>query len=132
MVHGRHPKGRRCLNHPIGSFLWKNSLELPWGLLLSADATLMTKGHSTNAQLEKVQWYADFSLSKDFFKKRFSCLFQLDDAFNTSRSDVLVYSGLRTLRMATEARRTFSLTVRYKFNAAKNKYKGTGAGEAQK
>lgn len=52
--------------------------------------------------------------------------------FNTSRSDVLVYSGLRTLRMATEARRTFSLTVRYKFNAAKNKYKGTGAGEAQK
>lgn len=31
-----------------------------------------------------------------------------------------------------EARRNIGITLRYKFNAAKSKYKGTGAGESQK
>ncbi|WP_177604445.1 hypothetical protein [uncultured Phocaeicola sp.] len=31
-----------------------------------------------------------------------------------------------------EVRRSIALTLRYKFNATKSKYKGTGAGESQK
>lgn len=31
-----------------------------------------------------------------------------------------------------ETRRNIGITLRYKFNAAKSKYKGTGAGESQK
>ena len=31
-----------------------------------------------------------------------------------------------------EVRRSVGLTLRYKFNAAKSKYKGTGAGDSQK
>lgn len=31
-----------------------------------------------------------------------------------------------------EARRNIGITLRYKFNAAKSKYKGTGAGDSQK
>ena len=31
-----------------------------------------------------------------------------------------------------EVRRSIALTLRYKFNATKSKYKGTGAGNSQK
>ena len=43
-----------------------------------------------------------------------------------------VYSGNRVLGFDQQSRRRFTLTLRYKFNAAKSKYKGTGAGQEQR
>lgn len=46
---------------------------------------------------------------------------------------VLYTGSVRTMQMFNEPNsRSVSLTVRFKFNATKSKYKGTGAGEAQK
>ena len=52
--------------------------------------------------------------------------------FNSSRASLTLYSGNRLMTIDQEARRRVSLTLRYKFNAAKSKYKGTGAGQSQR
>lgn len=36
------------------------------------------------------------------------------------------------MMLKQKVRRSIALTLRYKFNAAKSKYKGTGAGDSQK
>lgn len=126
------PDGSRMFNHPLGSFLWKNSLELPWGILMNVDVTLITKGHSENVHIDKAQWRLDASLYKEFARKRLSCQLHVTDIFSSMSSLVTAYSGVRTLTMDTDTRRTFMLTLRYKFNVTKSKYKGTGAGSSQK
>ena len=52
--------------------------------------------------------------------------------FNSSHAPLTLYSGNRLMTIDQEARRRVSLTLRYKFNAAKSKYKGTGAGQSQR
>lgn len=126
------PDGRQCLNHPIGTFLWQNSLELPAGFLLNADASFATRGHFGNVAVDKTSWGVNLSLYKEFAQKRISCQLQATDIFQTKVDYVTVYSGVRTMTLNTDARRGFMFTVRYKFNSARNNYKGTGAGESQK
>lgn len=65
-------------------------------------------------------------------KYEISLLVQAKDLFNTSAPDITMFSGNRTLSAFPESRRSFSITLRYKFNAVKSKYKGTGAGDSQK
>ena len=129
---GSTPEGSRMFNHPLGSFLWKNSLELPWDILMYVDATVITQGHSENVHNDKTQWRLDASLYREFAGKRLSCLLSVTDLFSTMTNHVTAYSGIRTLTMGTDTRRTFTVTLRYKFNATKSKYKGKGAGSSQK
>ena len=77
-------------------------------------------------------WYMNLNLYKGFLNDRMSLQLQVTDLFNTRKSHVLIYSGLRTMELDNEMRRTVSLTFRYKFNPTKSKYKGTGAGQSQK
>ena len=74
----------------------------------------------------------NLSLYKGFLGGKLTVQLQANDLFNTSSSDVLMYSGNRITILQPESRRSFSMTVRYKFNTAKSKYKGTGAGDSQK
>lgn len=73
-------------------------------------------------------------LYKGFLNDRLTFQLQATDLFNSTRSRSLVYLGsLRTFYADAEPNsRSVSLTIRYKFNAAKSKYKGTGAGSSQK
>lgn len=96
------------------------------------DATVITQGHSENVHNDKTQWRLDASLYREFAGKCLSCLLSVTDLFSTMTNHATAYSGIRTLTMGTDTRRTFTVTLRYKFNAAKNKYKGTGAGSSQK
>ena len=77
-------------------------------------------------------WYMNFNLYKGFMNDRMSLQLQVSDLFNTRKSHVLMYSGLRTMEFDNEMHRTVSLTFRYKFNPTKSKYRGTGAGQSQK
>ncbi len=43
-----------------------------------------------------------------------------------------VYSGIRTMYDYNTLFRKITFTMSYKFNTAKNKYKGTGAGQGQR
>ena len=123
---------RKNFNSPMGSFSWRNNFRLPWGLLLDVDASLDTPGDNENAHINNIPWSLDFSLRKSFLGERLSLQLQGRDLFSSSDNDVTLFSGNRTMRLDQQTRRVFTLTLRYKLNPSKSKYKGTGAGQEQR
>ena len=53
------------------------------------------------------------------------------DVLNTNKTEAVIY-GIRELSTANPARRTFLVNLNWKFNEARSKYRGSGAGEKQK
>ena len=53
------------------------------------------------------------------------------DIFNTNKTDAVIY-GIRELSTANSGRRKFLIDLVWKFNEARSKYRGSGAGEKQK
>ena len=53
------------------------------------------------------------------------------DLFNTNKTDLTIF-GFRELTVHNPARRTFIVDLVWKFNEARSKYRGSGAGEKQK
>ena len=122
---------RKNFDNPVGYFTWNNNFDLPCGFMLDADFSLMTSGDQDNG-MQKTLGAVDLSLRKSFFSERLSLQLSARDLFNTNDYSGTVYSGNRTLTLDQQTRRRFTLTLRYKFNAAKSKYKGTGAGQDQR
>ena len=73
-------------------------------------------------------------MQRDFNLRRLGTL-TLDvrcvDIFNTNKTDATIY-GIRELTVHNPARRTFLINLTWKFNEARSKYRGSGAGEKQK
>ena len=73
-------------------------------------------------------------MQRDFNLRRLGTL-TLDvrcvDLFNTNKTDATIY-GMRELTVHNPARRTFLINLTWKFNEARSKYRGSGAGEKQK
>ena len=126
------PDGRELFNHPMASFQWRNTLDLPLGFQLSVDLSARTRGHQESFHIFRPSWSMNASLYKGFLNDRLSLQLQATDLFNSSQAPLTLYSGNRLMTIDQEARRRVSLTLRYKFNAAKSKYKGTGAGQSQR
>ena len=53
------------------------------------------------------------------------------DLLNTNKTGGIIY-GIRELSTDNPARRTFLIDLVWKFNEARSKYRGSGAGEKQK
>ena len=73
-------------------------------------------------------------MQRDFNLRRLGML-TLDvrcvDLLNTNKTDATIY-GIRELTVHNPARRTFLINLTWKFNEARSKYRGSGAGEKQK
>ena len=128
------PGGTINADHPLFMLGWGNDFKLPAGFLLTADMRWMTTGDSQNTRILDHMWTMNAGLYKEVWDGRMSFQLKANDIFNTQKMNGLLYTGsVRTLRMFNEPNaQSVSLTVRYKFNATKSKYKGTGAGDAQK
>ena len=126
------PDGLKNFNNPIGNFVWNNNFRLPWGVLLDADVWFITPGDDEVGHQKESSWCADVSLHKSFWGERLSLQLQGSNLFNSSSALSTVFSGSRTMTFDQETRRRFMLTLRYKFNTTKSKYKGTGAGQEQR
>ena len=122
---------RKNFDNPVGYFTWNNNFNLPYGFMLDADFSLMTRGDQDNAR-QKTLGSIDLSLRKSFFNERLSLQLNATDLLNTNAYSGTIYSGNRLMTVDQQTRRRFTLTVRYKFNATKSKYKGTGAGQDQR
>ena len=123
---------QKNFNNPMGNFSWRNNFRLPWGLLLDVDASLSTPGDQENYHIDNLPWSVDVGLRKAFLNDRLSLQLQGSDLFNSAGSDATLFGGDRQIRLCPQSRRRFTLTLRYKFNPAKSKYKGTGAGQEQR
>ena len=128
---GETPWGKAKFNKPIGSVTFRNDFKLPKGFLLDVNGSYTTKGYQKNIYLVDDMIDMNASLSKSFLKDKLTLQLQAYNILNPKQV-ATVYSGIRVLQNTQVMHRQVSLTVRYKFNTTRSKYKGTGAGESQK
>ena len=128
---GETPWGKAKFNKPIGSVTFRNNFKLPKGFLLDLNGSYTTKGYQKNIYLADDMIDMNASLSKSFLKDKLTLQLQAYNILNPKQVTT-VYSGIRVLQNTQVMHRQVSLTVRYKFNTTRSKYKGTGAGESQK
>jgi len=120
------------MNSPIALVQFYNSFELPKDFLLSLDFDYMGKGNYENVEM-KPTFNVDFSIQKSFFDDAFSVKLAVEDIFEKSQQKLCYYNDDIFIRQNDLAETRFvSLTLKYRFNPAKSKYKGTGAGNDEK
>ncbi len=122
------------LSQPWFNGSWRNTIELPHSFRLSADVEWTTKGEYNNFHITEPRIFGSLGLQKDFNLRRLGSLtadLRCIDLFNTNKTDAVIF-GYRDLTVHNPARRTFTLDLTWKFNEARSKYRGSGAGEKQK
>lgn len=128
---GDTPQGKKSFGSPLYSIGFKNSFKLPAGFLLGLDGVWVMKGYDENIYLDKARFDLGASLYKSFLNENLTVQLHADNLLESSQS-VKVYSGIRVMQNGQDFHRQVTLTLRYKFNSTKSKYKGTGAGASQK
>ena len=128
---GETPQGKEQFDSPIGSVTFRNNFKLPKGFLLDVNGSWTTKGYQNNIYLADDMFDLNASLYKSFLKDKLTLQLQAYNIFNPKQV-ATVYSGIRVMQNTQVMHRQVSLTLRYKFNTTRSKYKGTGAGESQK
>lgn len=92
-----------------------------------------TKGYGRNIYSYKPRFCTNVSVYKAFLKDRLSFQLFVYDLFGTDDIHMSAHYGkMRDMIVDIQSTSKVSLTVRYKFNTTRSKYKGTGAGESQK
>ena len=122
------------LNHPWFVLGWQNDIELPHGFRLNASLQWSSKGDHNNFRMTSTRLFTNVGLQRDLNLKRMGTLtfdLRCSDIFHTNKTDAIIF-GYRELTTHNPARRTFVLDLTWKFNEARSKYRGSGAGEKQK
>jgi len=121
-------------NHPMLTLQLGNIITLPHDWLLQADFNIHTHGHpGANTYVNCTNPMLSLSVSKDFFKRRLNVKLSGNDLFNGGVNRVLLYSNrMMFSKMEDNDSRCVTLSLRYRFNVTPSKYKGTGAGNAEK
>ena len=122
------------LNRPYFNVGWDNTIELKRGWRINAGARFNPKGDVGNCRMLKAQGRVDLGVQRDFGLRRLGTLtadLRCNDIFNSNETKAIVY-GPRELTVTNPVRRTFSIDLTWKFNEARSKYRGKGAGEKQK
>ena len=122
------------LNRPLVQLSWENDLELPHGFRLNAGVMFQSRGDYNNFRITKSQINTSLGVQRDFNLGRLGTLtadLRCRDIFNTSKTSAIVF-GPREILTSNPARRIFTLDLTWKFNTARSKYRGSGAGEKQK
>jgi hypothetical protein len=128
---GDTSQGKEWFNTPIGIVTFRNNFKLPKDFLLDVNGSWTTKGYQNNIYLADDMIDVNASLYKSFLKDKLTLQLQAYNIFNPKQV-ATVYSGIRVMQNTQVMHRQISLTLRYKFNTTRSKYKGTGAGESQK
>ena len=121
-------------NHPMLSLQLGNIVTFPYDWLVQADFSMHTHGDTgANANFDCTNPILSFSVSKDFFKHRLNVKLTGNDLFNSGINRFTLYSNRFMIRkMEDNDSRCIQLSLRYRFNVTPSKYKGTGAGNAEK
>lgn len=122
----------RYLNKPVAMFRFNNTFDTKWAMF-SVMMTYITKGYEENHYIYKPMFNTDLSIYKGFLKDCLTFQLYVNDVFGTNDSHIIgKYGKLKETIFDEFSTSKISLTVRYKFNVTRSKYKGTGAGDSQK
>ena len=126
--------GQKHFNHPMLTLQLGNIITLPRDWLLQADFNVNTHGDTgSNAHFDCTYPMLSLSVSKDFFKRRLNIKLTGNDLFNGGINRFTLYSNRMMFRKTEDNdTRNVVLSLRYRFNVTPSKYKGTGAGNAEK
>ena len=120
------------LNRPIFMGNFNNAFSLPCGITLNVDYRYQSKGNTMNVYLAKEQHVLDVSISKSFLKDALTLEIKGNDLlYKCWDADLLYNQKMELLQVSKRGTRDLQLTLRYKFNTTRSKYKGTGAGNAE-
>lgn len=120
------------LNKPVAMFRFNNTFDTKWAMF-SVMMTYITKGYEENHYIYKPMFNTDLSIYKSFLKDCLTFQLYVKDVFGTNDSHTIgKYGKLKETIFDEFSTSKISLTVRYKFNTTRSKYKGTGAGDSQK
>lgn len=118
------------MNRPLPMASFNNSFSLPKGILVTLDSRFQGKGFQQNFRTTRNQFVIDAGITKSFFEERLSLIIKGHDLFHGRKMGIFAYNDRLDIYQHSEwDSRELELTVRYKFNKAKSRYKGTGAGE---
>ena len=124
----------KTLNHPYLTLAWNNDIELPHAFRLMVNMQWSTKGDYNNNRITSQRFNTTLGIQREFRLGGLGSLtadVRCYDVFNTDKTDAIIY-GIRELTSSNPARRTFMIDLTWKFNEARSKYRGSGAGEKQK
>ena len=121
-------------NTPMLSLQLGNIVALPHDWLLQADFSMHTHGYTgSNFRIETTNALLSLSVSKDLFKRRLNIKLTGNDLFNQGIGHGTFYfERMKMTKTEDNDSRHVSLSLRYRFNVTPSKYRGTGAGNAEK
>ncbi len=122
----------KSYNRPVIIGTFNNTFVFPHGWQFHFDMNGNTRGHSTC-----VEWMAQggvfISLNKSFLHDRLNIKLAGNDLFASCRTTTRTVFGTRDCySWKYSDTRNFFCSFSYKFNVTRSKYKGTGAGNAEK
>lgn len=126
-THGGHG-----LDNPKITVRFDNTIETKF-CTISLLLTAQTKGDDETSYMYRNYFSSNLSIYKSFLKGKMVVFFYANDLLGTGNMHSKMYSGsMREIIHHDYSISEYSLTIRYRFNVAKKKYKGTGAGQSQK
>lgn len=122
--------GRRSFNKPMWVFNANNAFRLGKSWQVELNSEFHSKANYSNIELINNYWSVETAVQKSFLKNNALTLrLSWQDMFRKGNNDVYVYYGSYSIHQTNQMDyNRLILTVRYNFNPARSKYKGTGAG----
>ena len=128
-VNGRPMK----MNNPGFLVQWMNAVHLPYDIWLNVDAQLMSRSWDNNMKLSNTPWHVNAKIYKGFLNNALSVTLEAKDLFNSSRRDMIMYSdAVQIVQKNFSTGRSVMLTLQYRFNTTRDRYRGTGAGNSER
>lgn len=119
-------------SHPIWVFKFNNFIQLPWNMLLNLNYQYQTAGNDENKWM-KPNNHLDLSIRRTFFKNKLTISISGYDIFQTNKTrwDVNYRYCFSSINRITDTR-SLQIELIYIFKSVNSKYKGRGAGNAEK
>ena len=119
---------------PIFFFDIYNTFRFKHSWQLEVNANIQTKGDVLNFRILSPSYNVSFVVQKCWLKNDALCLrASISDVFQRSVQDMAHDCGFFYTVQKTRSRsHRLDISIRYTFNAQKSKYKGTGAGKAER
>ena len=127
-------KVKETYTKPIFFIDLNNAFRLPHRWQLEANMNIMTKGDVINFRMQSASYNLGFVVQKCWLKNDALCLrASINDVLQRSTQIIhMDCGGYQMTENAVRSNHRLNISLRYTFNASKSKYKGTGAGQAER
>ena len=117
---------------PILSYYFDNVISLPYGLMLTANVRGQSSGYIHTNRFGAEWFVMDASVSKSFLEDSLRLRLSATDIFATANNDWTMDTyGVYVDKRQSYDNRGVALSLTYRFQPSKSRYKGEAASEAE-